>query len=142
MSRMTPFKIMKMRFVNSRINLVFLISVFSFLTASAQEVIQDSVKVPEKPFQRTKIDGIVGVVGDYMVLDSDIDKSFLELTSQGQSVKDITRCQMMGKLLEDRLYAHHAVQDSIKVSDAEINGIMDEKIAAFVEQIGSMDKVI
>src|SRR5204863_2117270 len=113
-----------------------------FLTASAQEIINDSVKEPEKPFQRTKIDGIVAVVGDYMVLDSDIDKSFLELTSQGQSVKDITRCQMMGKLLEDRLYAHHAVQDSIKVSDAEINGIMEDKIALFVEQIGSMDKVI
>ena len=51
------------------------------------------------------------------ILDSDIDKSYLELSSQGNSIKDITRCQMLGKLLEDKLYAHQAIQDSIIVRE-------------------------
>jgi peptidyl-prolyl cis-trans isomerase SurA len=67
-----------------------------------------------------KIDGIIATVGDFIILDSDIDKSYLELSSQGNSVKDITRCQMLGKLLEDKLYAHQAIQDSVKVTDAEV----------------------
>lgn len=110
----------------------------------AQEIIKEkeSETPATSPVQRTKVDGIVAVVGENVILDSDIDKSFLELTSQGNSVKDITRCQMLGKLLEDKLYAHHAIQDSIKVSDAEINAMMDEKLAVFVDQIGSMDKVL
>ncbi len=58
-------------------------------------------------------------MGDLLVLDSDIDKTFLELSSQGNSVKDITRCQMLGKLLEDKLYAHQAIQDSIVVTDED-----------------------
>jgi peptidyl-prolyl cis-trans isomerase SurA len=58
-----------------------------------------------KTNQRQKIDGIIATVGDFIILDSDIDKSYLELSSQGNSVKDITRCQMLGKLLEDKLYA-------------------------------------
>jgi len=91
---------------------------------------------------RQKVDGIIATVGDYIILDSDIDKSFLEMTSQGNSVKDITRCQMLGKLLEEKLYAHQAVQDSIVVGDEEVKGKLEEQLAYMVQQLGSMDKVI
>jgi len=113
--------------------------------ASAQEVIKDTV-VPKKAVvqstMRQKVDGVIATVGDYIVLDSDIDKSFLEMTSQGNSVKDITRCQMLGKLLEDKLYAHQAIQDSIVVSDQEVKTKLEEQLGYMVEQLGSMDKVI
>jgi len=115
------------------------------VSAGAQEIIKDTVPATEKKVsnKRQKIDGVVATVGDYMILDSDIDKNFLELSANGNSVKDITRCQMLGKLLEERLYAHQAVQDSIVVTDAEINGIMDEKIGVLLEQTGgTMDKLI
>lgn len=92
--------------------------------------------------QKTKVDGVVGVVGDYIILDSDIDKSFIELKSQGADVKEISRCQMLGKLLEDKLYAHQAIQDSIVVTDAEVNKTLDDKLEYMVEQLGSMDKVV
>jgi peptidyl-prolyl cis-trans isomerase SurA len=92
--------------------------------------------------QKQKIDGVIAKVGDYIILDSDIDKSYLEISSQGGSIKDITRCQMLGKLMEDKLYAHQAVQDSLKVTDSEVKSLMDERLSYMVEQIGSMDKVV
>jgi peptidyl-prolyl cis-trans isomerase SurA len=46
------------------------------------------------------------------------------------------------KLLEDKLYAHQAIQDSVKVTDAEIKGVMEEKLDFIVGKIGSMDKVV
>ncbi|NHM07344.1 peptidylprolyl isomerase [Flavobacterium sp. CYK-4] len=109
----------------------------------AQEIIRDTVK-PKKTTEtrRMKIDGVIATVGDYNILDSDIDKTFLELSSQGNSIKDITRCQMLGKLLEDKLYAHQAIQDSIVVSDDEIKSKMDEQLNYMIEQLGSMDKVV
>ena len=70
-------------------------------------------------------------------MDSDIDKAYLELASQGQSTKDISRCQMLGGLLEDKLYAHQAIQDSIVVKDEEVKEKMSEQIAYMVEQLGS-----
>lgn len=91
---------------------------------------------------KTKVDGVVGVVGDYVILDSDIDKSYIELKSQGAQTKDISRCQMLGKLLEDKLYAHQAIQDSIVVTDTEVNQKLEEQVSYMVEQLGSMDKVI
>lgn len=135
-----------MRFINKKMVLALCFLAFGTVM-NAQEIIKDTTATVQatkvvKSNLRQKIDGVIATVGDYNVLDSDIDKSFLELTSQGNSVKDITRCQMLGKLLEDRLYAHQAVQDSIIVSDDEVKGKMEEQITYMVEQLGSMDKVI
>ncbi|WP_264529165.1 peptidylprolyl isomerase [Flavobacterium sp. N502540] len=113
---------------------------------SAQEVIKDTVvskpAITMTSGQKLKVDGIIATVGDYIVLDSDIDKAFLEISAQGGSTKDITRCQMLGKLLEDKLYAHQAIQDSIVVSDAEVRSMMDERLNYMVQQVGDINKVV
>ena len=134
-----------MRFINNRLVFALALLIFGF-TANAQEVIKDSVvakpEIKVRENLRQKIDGVIATVGDYNILDSDIDKSFLEISSQGGSVAGISRCQMLGKLLEDKLYAHQAIQDSIIVTDDEVKGKMDEQIGYMIEQLGSMDKVI
>ena len=112
---------------------LFCLSV-SFFTLAQQP--QDSLKT------RLKIDGVSAVVGDYVILDSDIDKAYIDLESQGVSVKDITRCSLLGKLMEDKLYAHHAEQDSIEVSNDDINNYVDQTIDYFVQQLGDMNKVL
>ena len=133
-----------MKYINSKLT-VAIIAIFCTVGfANAQEIIKDTVKT--KPvsgtFKKQKIDGVIATVGDYIILDSDIDKSYLELSSQGNSIKDITRCQMLGKLLEDKLYAHQAVQDSIIVKDEEVKEKMSEQVNYMVEQLGSMEKVV
>ncbi len=100
--------------------------------------------VAQKPTQdKIKIDGVAAVVGDYIVLESDIDKMFVELKSQGVSTEDFSRCNIMGKLLEDRLYAHQAVQDSIFVSDDEVESTVNQQIDYIKSQVGGdMKKVL
>ena len=92
--------------------------------------------------QRIKLDGVVSVVGDYVILDSDIDKTIADMESQGIPTKGVTRCDLLGKLMEDKLYAHHAIQDSLEVSDAEIYSYVDQSIEYFTEQLGSLEKVL
>ena len=91
---------------------------------------------------RVKLDGVVSVVGDYVILDSDIDKTIADMESQGIPTKGVTRCELLGKLMEDKLYAHHATQDSLEVSDAEIYSYVDQSIEYFTEQLGSLEKVL
>jgi peptidyl-prolyl cis-trans isomerase SurA len=134
-----------MKFINNKIALTFFLMLFLSGVAIAQEVIKVSVVDTIKKSnasQKLKVDGVIAKVGDYIILDSDIDKSYLEISSQGGSVKDITRCQMLGKLMEDKLYAHQAVQDSLKVTDSEVKSLMEERLNYMVEQIGSMEKVV
>lgn len=138
--------------LQSKITCLF--CVFGFISAQAQEIVIDSTNVIQekakvtlkndslKPFQRFKAEGVSAVVGEYVVLDSDIDKSYLELQQQGMAIEDVTRCQLLGKLLEDKLYAHHAKVDSIMVSDDEITSRIEQQLSYIIEQFGGdEDKV-
>lgn len=111
------------------------------------EIAENTVETPVakdtvRNFKKVKLDGIAAVVGDYVILDSDIEKTLIDLKSQGVSTADVTRCGLLGKLMEDRLYAHQAVQDSLLVSDDEVAATTERQIQGFVQQIGSMDKLL
>jgi peptidyl-prolyl cis-trans isomerase SurA len=140
-------KTTSMKYINNKLALILGVFLMVGWESQAQEILLETTSVVKKDtvkkFSRQKIDGIIATVGDYIILDSDIDMAYIEMSAQGGSVTDITRCQVLGKLMEDKLYAHQAVQDStIVVNDAEINSMMDEKIAMMVEQIGDIKKVV
>nr|WP_288934131.1 peptidylprolyl isomerase [uncultured Allomuricauda sp.] len=100
------------------------------------------VKDSTSSTKKVKLDGIAAVVGDYVILESDIDKTLIDLKNQGASTEDITRCSLLGKLMEDRLYAHQAVQDSLLVSDDMVNAQSDRQIQQLTQQIGSVEKML
>lgn len=107
------------------------------LAIASNYVKKDSLK----PFKRYKAEGISAVVGEYIILDSDIDKGYLEMQSQGISIDGVSRCQLLGKLMEDKLYAHQAKQDSLVVADAEINSRVDQQLQYMASELGSEEKV-
>ncbi|SDR07814.1 peptidylprolyl isomerase [Flagellimonas zhangzhouensis] len=113
------------------------------LTAQAQETDEAlASKDTTASANRVKLDGIAAVIGDYVILESDIDKTLIDLQNQGASTEDVTRCGLLGKLMEDRLYAHQAVQDSLLVSDDQVNAQSDAQIQQLSQQIGSVEKML
>ncbi len=112
-------------------NLFFFFSLIGF-----QLIAQDQLA------NRIKIDGVSAVIGDYVILDSDIDKTIVEMQSQGIDTRGVSRCQLLGKLMEDKLYAHHAVQDSLEVNIEEVYSAVDQIIDNFTQQLGSIEKVL
>jgi peptidyl-prolyl cis-trans isomerase SurA len=147
---MMPLKIKNLKFIIKSYVLGFLF--LTTFSSFSQEIIDETVEVQAPKVatidsvtdavQRVKIDGVAAVIGDFVILDSDIDKQFIQLEAGGISTEDITRCQLFGKLLEDKLYIHHAIQDSIEVNDAEVKSYVDQQLEGFAEQIGSMEKLI
>lgn len=139
-----PLEIKNLKSMNK--SLLFLI-VFVFGVVQSQEIIEDEIQTIVKEIKTDstkliKVDGVAAVVGDFVILDSDIDKQFAQLEASGVSTKDISRCQLFGKLLEDKLYVHHAIQDSIVINDAEVRSYVDQQLEGFAQQIGSMEKLI
>ena len=121
----------------------------------SQEIIDDAVEKAEPTsivetkaevkgnHNKKKVDAVAAVVGDFIVLESDVDKTYLQLEAQGVNVEDIEPCQLFGKLLEDKLYAHHAIQDSIIVSDAEIRSMVDYQMEQFLSELnGDMTRLL
>ncbi len=140
-------KINNLKFLTKVKYFVLSMIMLSSFTTMAQEIIEDKkeekeVKKKMDLSQRVKLDGVAAVVGDYVVLDSDIDKQFAQIKASGGNVDGISRCEMFGKLLEDKLYMHHSIQDSIEVNEAEIRSYVDQQINGMAQQIGSVEKLV
>lgn len=92
--------------------------------------------------QNTKIDGVAVVVGKNIVLDSDIDKFKKEIEQRSEGKVKISNCDMLEELMKQKLLAHHAIIDSVVVSQAEIDGKVNRSIQYFTQEYGSTDKVV
>lgn len=93
--------------------------------------------------KKTKLDGVAAVVGDYIILESDIYKNIQGLKNQGYPSDELTHCKILGKLMEDKLYMHNAVQDSIEVTPTELRGAVDRRVDYFLDQVqGDMQKLL
>ena len=92
--------------------------------------------------QKVKIDGVAVVIGKNIVLNSDIDKFKQEIEKRSEGKIKISDCEMLEELMQQKLLSHHAVVDSVTVSDAEITANVDRNIAYFTQEFGSVDKVI
>tara|TARA_R110002074_G_scaffold75458_2_gene172503 strand:+ start:269 stop:1642 length:1374 start_codon:yes stop_codon:yes gene_type:complete len=92
--------------------------------------------------QKIKIDGVGVVVGKNVVLDSDIAKFKLELENSSEGKIKISDCEMLEQLMLQKLLAHHAVVDSIIVSDAEVDSQVQRNIQFFSQEYGSVEKVV
>jgi peptidyl-prolyl cis-trans isomerase SurA len=114
-------------------NLLVLIALFCVVGLSAQEKQNDG---------RIKIDGVAVVVGKNIVLASDIDKARKELESQSNRKVEVSDCELLEDIMTRKLIAHHAVIDSIEVSDAEVQGRVDNIIANFTQQLGSLEEIL
>lgn len=92
--------------------------------------------------QRVKIDGVAVVVGKNIVLDSDIDKFKQEVEIRSEGEIKISNCEMLEELMQQKLLAHHAVVDSVVVSESDIDSRVERSIDYFTKEYGSKEKVI
>ena len=92
--------------------------------------------------EKVKIDGVATVVGKNIVLDSEVEAFKLELLQQSDGKSDITDCEMLEQIMNRKLLAHHAVIDSIVVSEAEISANVQRKVSYFSQQLGSPEKML
>jgi len=96
-------------------------------------------------FQRYKIDGVAAVIGEYLILESDIEKGRLEFESQMDGEHNITDCEIIGHLMENKLFSHAALQDSTvhgMVTDGQVLAQVEQQINHFVQRVGSMKKLL
>lgn len=92
--------------------------------------------------QKVKIDGVSVVIGKNIVLDSDIEKFKQEVALRSEGKVTISDCEMLEELMQQKLLAHHAVIDSVLVSDVEVTARVDRSIQFFTQQYGSEEKVV
>lgn len=142
---------MRLKIISSKfiIKTILLVCFISFNFSTAQEIIEDEKPKVEKPKDsvvnqtRIKADGVAAVVGDFIILESDLDREIAQLKAQGADMAEITRCELFGSLLEGKLYAHQAIQDSVLVNELYIQSLVEQQIEGILGQMkGDMDKLL
>ena len=98
--------------------------------------------VAQTSAQNIKIDGVAVVIGKNIVLDSDIAKFKQEVEVRSEGKVKITDCEMLEELMQQKLIAHHAIVDSVTVSDEETSARVDRTIQYFTQQYGTIEKAI
>ncbi len=87
------------------------------------------------------IDKVMAVVGNNLILKSDIENEYLQYISQGNEATETTRCLVLEELLFQKLLIYHATQDSVQISDDQVDQELNQRIRYFVAQIGSEQKL-
>ena len=90
----------------------------------------------------TVIDQIIGIVGNKIILQSDLEAQYQQYLAQGHYKDESAKCDVLDQLLLTKLLIHYANIDSVTVSDAQVEGEIEKRIAYFTEQFnGSTEKL-
>ena len=112
--------------------LLFFITAFGFISVSVAQNSQPKKIVADK---------IVAVVGDKVILKSDIDNSIIDMQRQNIEIPANARCMMLEQAMGIKALVLQAQKDSLPVTDEEVETIIDNKIRGFIAQFGSKDEL-
>ena len=89
-----------------------------------------------------QLDGIVAVVGENVILRSDVEALALQIT-RGQAVTNDVRRAALDNLISQNTLVEHAKRDTtIIVSPDEVRDVLDERTAALVRELGGEEAVV
>ncbi|MEM6800507.1 MAG: peptidylprolyl isomerase [Bacteroidota bacterium] len=81
------------------------------------------------------VDRIVAIVGEKIILSSDIDNQYNYLIINGEKDDGGLHCRVMESLIVNKLLLNKAEQDSITVTEEQVSGEVDRRVQFFLNQM-------
>lgn len=89
--------------------------------------------------QKVVADKIVAIVGDRIILQSDIKNAVADMSRQGATVPDNAECLVLEQALTSKLLMLQAQKDSLLVTDEEVESDLDLRIREFIRAYGTQE---
>ena len=99
-----------------------------------------SVAAQSQP-KKVVADKIAGVVGDRIILLSDIKNSVADIARRGETVPDNAECLIMEQAVVSKMMMLQAQKDSLPVTEDEVEADLDNRIRTYINQFGSQEAV-
>lgn len=88
------------------------------------------------------IDEVIAVVGNRIILQSDLETQVLQYQAQGITIGAQTlKCQILEDLMVQKLLVNQAEVDSVEVTDNQVESALDQRVRYFISQFGSQEKM-
>ncbi|MEY2586276.1 MAG: hypothetical protein RLY11_125, partial [Bacteroidota bacterium] len=84
-------------------------------------------------------DKIVAIVGDKIVLRSDLTNYIDDIKRQGSEVPPNAECVLLEKMMQDKALILQAEKDSIPITDEDIEAELDQRVRYFIMQYGGKE---
>jgi Parvulin-like peptidyl-prolyl isomerase len=94
--------------------------------------------VAQQP-RKVVADKIVGIVGDKIILRSDVYNDIEDRKRRGEPVPENADCYIMEQILALKALVLQAEKDSIIVADDEIDALLDNQIRGFIQMYGGKE---
>jgi len=88
------------------------------------------------------IDRVVGVVGDFNILQSDVEQDYLQLKASGRYTSPDIRCDIYNSFIERKLLMTQAKIDSVEVGPDMVELQMESRLNYFIGQFGSEEEMV
>lgn len=86
-------------------------------------------------------DKIVGIVGDKIILKSDVYNEILDRQRRNEPVPENAECMLMSQLLFMKALVLQAEKDSLLVTDDELEALLDNRIRVFIQNYGGKQQL-
>jgi len=83
------------------------------------------------------LDRVVAVVGEFVILQSDIESMNLQNKAQGINIPGDEKCALLENFLGEKLLINQAKIDSIEISESSVEMELDNRLSYFISMIGS-----
>jgi len=94
-----------------------------------------------KIYSQKVIDGVEAIIGNEIILTSDIQTQYQQYLAQGYTNRGEIKCRIIEDLLYQKLLLNQAKIDSLEISEQEIESELEKRIRYFIGQVGSKDKL-
>ena len=92
-------------------------------------------------FAQKEIDGVMAIIGNEIILTSDIETQYQQYLAQGYTNRGEIKCRIIEDLLYQSLLLNQAKIDSLEISEQEIDSELEKRIRYFIRQVGSKEKL-
>lgn len=86
-------------------------------------------------------DKIAAVVGDRIILQSDIKNSVADMVRRGENLPPNAECMIMEQAVVSKVMMLQAEKDSLPVTDEDVEADLDNRIRSYINQFGTQEAV-
>ena len=88
------------------------------------------------------IDKVIAVVGNEIILKSEIENQYIQIQSQGLYLdSEDLKCDILEELMFQKLLYLQAIYDSTEVTQKEVDTELDRRLSVFINQLGDEKKL-
>lgn len=91
--------------------------------------------------QKKNLDKVVAVVGDNIILLSDLNQQYAIYLNQGNPADEKAKCYFLQQMLVQKLLKQQAEIDSIAVEDTQVDDELDKRMRYQIQRMGGQERL-